>query len=1063
MNDFKFTRMKTQTLPNRLQMLKQGFGKQLLLAFLLVCGADALAQNNPTYTILQAPCNNDGVVAIDASALGLTPPLTYTYHYYYGDPTLTNVIHTNGVRDTIYNVPASGGGYFNWITVSVTDVNGNSGWVEITGLTAFNVDYPTITPAICPALGSISLTINQGQQPASVEWYDSQTNAFVGTGNPISVPAGAYYSKVTDANGCVVVGVQDTGAVYVWQTSNITFNVSTTPANCTNGTATVSNIAGGVAPYTYQWANGANSQSISNLIGGYHSVMVIDAQGCYTTQSANVQQAVTINVNSTPTPATCVQNDGSVIAFGSGGTPPYTYQYSNGMTGQSISGLSGNTYLNVTVTDANGCIGNGYTYINTLSPITVTYTTTSSSCTAPTGSATLSINGGTAPYSTQWNTFPAQTGNTATNLAAGNYSFTVTDAVGCVRSGTVTVPPQSTLNAQANASNLVCPATTGNVWVNANGSNPPFTYAWNTGATTSSINNAVLGYNYSCVITDAVGCSVTKYVALNSVSPVNISFSTTDASCIYAADGSALANAYGGTAPYTYHWSGGQTASVATGIGTGYVGVTVTDANGCSKYKQTYIGYDASNTSCYCTIKGKVYVDQNNNCQFDSGEQGVEHVAVHATGLGYVYTDANGDYSFLAPTGTYTLSEVVQTTYPLASCQNNMVPVSVTAAANCTTTVDFANVINPIHDIHIVRSNISFAIPGNTYTQAIIVQNDGTISEPTIQLGSKHDGQLGYVSAFPAVYTQQNPTGEPDWYSVISGLSLTPGASTIIYTDYNVPTNIPLATEVNFWDSAVYAAPMSNWLNDNTPWNNVEAFSTTIIGSYDPNFKEVSPKGWFNEGYITTLDSVLDYIVHFQNTGSYYAQKVVLLDTLDADLDWSSFRPGYSDHNYTVSLSENGVLKFTFDNINLPWQAQTEMGSRGMVAYSIRQKPNLNVGTEIRNSAAIYFDYNTPVITNQTLNTIADPSTLGISEQKVISSLKMYPNPATSELNIQLSNDITSGVIHLYDVQGRLLQNQRVTANTVQKIDVNALTNGFYFITVDTDNGTRVSGKFVKN
>lgn len=1056
--------MKTKDVPSTgLQVLKQGFGKQLLITFLLLFGTTAFAQNNPAFTILQTSCHgNDGIVAVDASSTGFTPPLTYTYTYYDFSSMLSSVTHTNGITDTLYGAPAT------WISVQVTDGNGQAGAVEIFGLSAFSIDYPQTTGAVCPALGSISLTINQGQQPASVDWYDDagigNLGNYVGTGNPMNLPAGHYTAKVTDANGCFsYYGTIDSVYLYVENLSAITYNVSTTSANCTNGSATVSTPTGGVAPYTYQWSNGANTPSINNLTQGYYGVKVTDAQGCYKENNwINVQQAVTINVNSTPTPATCIQNDGSLIAFGSGGTPPYTYQYSNGMAGQSISGLSGGTSLSITVTDANGCFGNGYGYINTSTPINVTYTTTNSSCTAPTGSATLNIAGGTTPYNVQWNTFPAQTGTSINNMAAGTYAFTVTDAVGCVRTGAANIPPQSTLSAQAVSSPLVCPATTGNVWVSASGSNPPFTYAWNTGATTSTISNAVLGYNYTCVITDNVGCSVTKNVSLSSSSPLTIGFSVANASCIYANDGNAAASVYGGTAPYTYQWSGGHITPIATGLATGYLWVTVTDANGCTKSAQTFVGYDASNTGCYCTIKGKVYVDQNNNCQYDSGEQGVEHISVHVTTLGYVYTDANGDYSFKAPTGTYTVSEVVQTTYPLASCQNNAVPVSVTAAANCTTTVDFANAINPIHDIHIIRSNISFAIPGNTYTQSVIIQNDGTVSESAIELGSKHDGQLGYISSSPAVYTQQDPTGQPNWYSVTSGLSLAPGASTAIQTNYSVPTNIPLATEVNFWDSAVYAAPMSNWLNDYTPWNNVEAFSTTVIGSYDPNFKEVSPKGVLAQGYITTQDSVLDYIVHFQNTGSYYAQKVVILDTLDADLDWTSLRPGYSDHSYVASISESGVLKFTFDNIQLPWQSMTEMGSRGMVAYSIRQKPSLSIGTEIRNSAAIYFDYNAPVITNQTLNTIG-VQTASVSENKSFSNLKMYPNPATSELTIQLTDAITSGVINLYDVQGRLLQNQRVTANSLQKIDVSALTNGFYFITVDTDKGTRVSGKFVKN
>lgn len=1039
--------MRTQNLLPK--MPNKDFGKHLLFTLCLLLGSYTYAQTpSVTVTVVQQPCNGDGVLAVNVIS-GMTAPITYTYFDYSN----SSITHTGSLNDTLFGI--------SWPIYYVTlqDVNGITYSNFNVGMfSPFQTDAPTVTNAICPSItGTAQITINQGTLPASVQWINGWTGTVMATGNPVNLPPGYYNTVITDANGCIA---KDSGNTWIEHISPITFTINTTVASCSNGTATVANPAGGNAPYTYQWSNGSNNSSIGNLTLGWGTVTVTDAQGCYTSDNYEISQSVAINVNSTPTAATCAQNNGSVIAFGSGGTPPYTYQYSNGMSGQSISGIAGSTYLTINVTDANGCIGSGSAYISTFSPVNVTYSVTSSSCTAPTGSATLSINGGTAPYSVSWNTFPVQTGTSISNMAAGSYSFTVTDAAGCVRSGLAVIPQQSVINAQAYSSNPACPATTGLVSVSVSGTNPPYTYTWNTGATTASLSAVALG-NYTCVITDNVGCSLTKAVTLQSSSPVSISLSTTDASCLYTADGSVMANPVGGTAPYTYQWSNGQNTATATGLSTGHLYLYVTDANGCTQDKHTFVGYDAGNNNCYCTITGKVYLDMNNNCQFDSGEQGVENIMINGSGLGAVFTNANGDYSFAAPSGTYTLSESVQSIYPLAGCQNNAVSVTVTAAPGCVSTTNFANAVNPIHDIHIVKTNVTFAIPGNTYTQAMIVQNDGTIGESAILLGSEHDGQLGYVSATPAMYTQQDAINEPNWYSVTSGLSLAPGAATVIYTDYMVPPNIPLATEVNFWDSAAYAAPMTNWLSDYTPWNNVETLSTTVIGSYDPNFKEVSPKGTGAQGYIATTDSVLDYIVHFQNTGSYYAQKVVILDTLDADLDWTSLRPGYSDHNYVATISETGVLKFTFNNINLPWQDMTEMGSRGMVAYSIKQKPNLSPGTEMRNSAAIYFDYNEPVITNQTLNTIELPA--GISEMKPVVGLNMYPNPTTNELNINLVNADNSSIINVFDVQGRLLHSQQVNGNAVQKVDVSGLTSGFYFVSVESNNGLKVTGKFLKN
>ena len=458
-----------------------------------------------------------------------------------------------------------------------------------------------------------------------------------------------------------------------------------------------------------------------------------------------------------------------------------------------------------------------------------------------------------------------------------------------------------------------------------------------------------------------------------------------------------------------------------------------------------------------------MFADLNGNCIFDSGEQGIQNIMMHCSGFGYTFSDINGDYSFAVPTGTYTISESIQYAYPLAACQSNSISVSVTAASGCISTVDFANNINPIRDIHLIRTGINAPVPGNTYTHGLIVANDGTVNESTIQLSHTSDGQLALTGTSPVTFTQLSPTTEPNWYSVISGFpTMTPGTSTIIYFDHMVPTDIPLATNVTFGDTASYMAPMSNWLNDFTPWNNIENFQATVVGSYDPNFKEVSPKGSGIEGFIATGDSVLDYVVHFQNTGTYYANKVVIIDTLDTDLDLESLHVGFSDHEYQATVSETGVLTFTFDNIHLDWQANSEMGSRGLVAYSIKQKPNLAIGTEIKNTAAIYFDYNAPVITNQTLNTIQAP--LGILEEENQFGLTLYPNPTSGDLNLELKEASEIKTINIFDLQGRLVISDQADRNSsTQKISVAHLSNGIYFIELVKIDGQKATGKFIKN
>lgn len=1030
--------------------------KLLSIAILCSLGFIVKAQSG-TYTIVKQPCNYDGELSVTIT--GLTPPLNYTYYTNNGSVVHTNV---NSLTDVLTGIGAP------IVYVGVVTTVGNddyampiAGWVS-----PFLVDKPITTDAVCPDLtGEAQITINGGTTPASVQWYESfPTTNYFGTGNPMSLPPGTYSYIVSDANGCKVEGggPNDT-TVYIRNISNIQFSVPTTTANCTNGTAAVDNITGGLAPYTYLWSNGATSASINGLSQGLVEVAVTDAQGCYSEGYAYIQQAIGIPVNPVVTDATCLQNDGSILAFASGGQSPYTFSYSNGMSGQSISGLSGGTYLTITARDANGCIGTKNVNVNSSSPITVTYSGTNSSCTSPTGSATLAIAGGTDPYTVNWNTSPAATGITLNNMYAGTYSFSVSDAVGCVRTGTVLIQPTSVITADAYSDNPVCPASTGTVGVNVTGTAPPFTYLWNTGATTESISNAPIGF-YSCLITDNAGCTQTKYQSVDSLIPINIGFASTMATCLYSPDGNIVANAVGGTAPYYYIWSNGQTGATATGLTTGNYYVYVQDADGCAKTSNfVHLDYNTANDNCYCTITGKVYKDANENCIQDAGEEGIEHIMIHCSGFGYGFTDANGVYSFQVPSGTYTLSESVQSTYPLASCQINSIEVSVSAASACSTVVDFANTVIPIRDMHIVRTSINNAIPGNPYTQGLIIQNDGTIDEATIQLGYRSDGQLPLSSISPAVYSQIDMANDPNWHSVESGFPvMTPGSSTIAYFTHDVPTNIPIGTSVLFKDTTSYEAPMSNWLVDYTPWNNVSKYTATVIGSFDPNFKEVSPAGTGPEGFILTSDSVLDYIVHFQNSGSYYAEKVVVVDNLDANLDWTSLKLGYSDHAYTATISENGVLVFTFNNIHLTWQSQSEMASRGLVSYSIKQKPGLLPGTQIKNSAGIYFDYNEPVITNQTLNTIQDNT--GITEGKKEGNLIVYPNPVRDELTVNLSSSENAVSLHIYDLQGRLVKSEKVGKNsTSQKVAVGGLVNGLYLLQLEMVDGQKVSGKFIKN
>ncbi|GAA4461947.1 hypothetical protein GCM10023093_07590 [Nemorincola caseinilytica] len=1037
--------------------------KRLLSLFLLVAAAVPSFSQTATFSLPVTPCNNDGVLT--AIFTGLTPPLTVQWTTM--GTTGTTITHS-GVMGMTDGLTGYSGG-----PVYITAYDGTSMASNYYPGTPPLTYTLTSTPNICPALGSVSGTASGGTAPYTFQWYDRSTGSVVASGATASLPEGDYGVIVTDAAGCTFGSryISDTGGSigYVGYTATVT----ATPANCTDGTATVVAVgASAVPPLSYLWNTGATTPGITGLTTGSYQVEITDALGCrattdygsimsiYDSLNVFVPQTTVISVPSTITPATCTSSDGAIATFPSGGTAPYTYSWSNGATTGSQTGLTAGFYY-LTVTDANGCIGTSGMSVTAATPILITASSSPSLCTSSTGNASIIITGGTAPYSTTWYTTPVQTSPTATLLPPGTYGFQVTDAVGCVTTGAVTVAPINIITGAFTSTSPLCALSNGTINVTPAGGAAPYTYLWSTGATTATLGSVPQG-SYSVRITDNMGCKKNLSYYLPSYSPVGVGLSTTDATCIFNNDGSIIATPFGGTAPYSYGWSTGGTAATITGVGTGHYSIHVTDASGCTASNHAFLNYDHTNTSCYCTIEGTIYNDANANCTQDAGENGINHIQVHCTGIGYTYTDAAGHYSFIVPSGSYTVTETVQSYYPLSPCQTNGIPVLVAASTACVHTINFANAAVPVHNLRISTSSLVPPVPGNVYKQRVVVVNEGTVTEDSIQSSYRHFGQLLLPTFTPSsVYAPV--TGVPyNYMSPALGFpSLAPGTSQDFVLNYNVPTTIPLGTVVNFRDSVGWNSPVSTWLADNTPANNVAQHAAIVVASYDPNYKEVTPRGTGANGIIYANDTVLEYTVHFQNLGTWYAQDVVVLDTLDSDVDWTTLHPVYESAPCKISLYTAGtqkVAKFTFNNINLPPQMFDDLRSNGMFTYTVRVNPGIAVGTQIRNRASIYFDYNEPVITNWTLNTLGStggPSVVNNTPQATANTLTVYPNPAGDVFHVVVNTEKGGATTMIItDVTGKTMLNKTVTlAPGTQAIatDIRNFSAGIYFVNVHVD------------
>jgi len=233
------------------------------------------------------------------------------------------------------------------------------------------------------------------------------------------------------------------------------------------------------------------------------------------------------------------------------------------------------------------------------------------------------------------------------------------------------------------------------------------------------------------------------------------------------------------------------------------------------------------------------------------------------------------------------------------------------------------------------------------------------------------------------------------------------------------------------------------------------------VGSFDPNDKQGFPVGVMAEHYIP-LEQPIEYLIRFQNTGTDTAFTVKVLDTLDADLDLTTFRKLGSSHPYTFQFLGQNVAEFVFKNILLPDSNRNEPASHGFLKFNIAPQKGLSNGTLIENQAAIYFDFNEPVITNKTWHTLGEKY-LGISNI-VFSpgiSLDVFPNPASDQVTFLLNSaSPLQGQLNVFDLQGRLVATQVFKHNQFI-FNANELPSGCYFFKLTTEEQVLAAGKLL--
>lgn len=523
----------------------------------------------------------------------------------------------------------------------------------------------------------------------------------------------------------------------------------------------------------------------------------------------------------------------------------------------------------------------------------------------------------------------------------------------------------------ANITDASCGGTDGAIDVSFNGGVAPYTYSWSNGASTADIQNLAPGA-YTITITDSLNATFQNTFYVNA-SNLAANESITIPTC-FSNNGTISLNPSGGVAPYTYSWSNGQTGSSIQNLLPWGYSVNITDANGCFLHKVFNL---TLSSNCYVQIGGKAFHDANNNCIWDLGEAGVPYTTLSLTtptgnyNSGVAVPSSNGDYLMIADTGHYTLHANLISPYMSISCASgNSYSLPMPNYGTDSLNIDFPISIPNVQDL-VVNLNEGWYVPGFNHHTYISYRNAGVI--PTAAILTYHYGAVVDVPTSSVPYTSIDTVNRIITWN-LGTLPILSNWEQIILTAY-IDTPQVIGTQVN---SSAIINPTTN---DITPLDNEEIITNAVVASFDPNMKEVSPKGLTEHGLVDATTDMFHYTIHFQNTGNYTAQFVIVKDSLPAALDIQSLVFEGSSHPCQITMSNEREVIFTFNDIYLPDSNSNEPASHGFISFAVKTKANTPAFTELHNKAAIYFDFNAPVITNEVQNVLYIFPILSIGNQ----------------------------------------------------------------------------------
>lgn len=550
--------------------------------------------------------------------------------------------------------------------------------------------------------------------------------------------------------------------------------------------------------------------------------------------------------------------------------------------------------------------------------------------------------------------------------------------------------------------------------------------------------------NYVVIVTDAAGdtCMGSSGFTIYTWPSPSSTVSVSNASCPTCNDGSATVTTTGGMFPITYLWSQGSTGPNIQNLSPGIYTVTTTAADGCMDVDTFLIGVNS--TGMY-SLSGVCYFDQNQNGIKDFGEVGLSGKSVSiAPGSITAITDQNGEYEFVAYPGIWDISNQLNSGWNLTSSPStynvNLTGVSITS-------LDFG--LYPISNAGSGYTNTNSDWPRCFWDVQFYPSfvNDGY----TFLNGSltfTHDPLQSFVSSSLV----------PD---LVSGNSYT-------FNFSNLPPGQKISPVITLLESAggaITNCTTSATVSDSYGFSGsyTHNFPQQITCSFDPNDKNVDPAG-VGASHFVEMDSWLNYQIRFQNTGTDTAITVVIIDTLDAALDRSTLSITGSSHPVNVTYNSSGEVTFRFNNILLPDSNINEPASHGYVSYRIKGLASNPDPTPVNNTAYIYFDLNSPVVTNSTLTTLSD-NLLGLhNETGTDNWFSLFPNPSSGDVIVKLNSDKTGDYnMIIFDAAGRLVIQKELKGQDHLSVKTEWLTPGIYIIELKSnDTGAKAHKKLIR-